>query len=461
MSRGSLWRLREEMSSAALMLGLGLLLLVAAISTYLSWGASYRNALARGANEIRVASLELLNAVQSEEIAAREFLVAGDDRALAAHERSEEILRGKLANLMGLTQTAGRHAAAMKLIGERLAARSVGFTRTVDERRSIGLDAAFNEEFHSVSEASLGEIAGLLRQIANAEMINLVQRRSDSETGRFWLMVGSITSFVLSGFLCVGALFMLRRRVNLLKASERVLSAFNAQLEMSVRQRTHELEAAKGEVQREKDRAEALLADLNHRVGNSLQVVSSLLGMHGTRIKSQEARDVLESVRRCVYAIASAQRKVRLVGTNDLVEVRPFLESLIQDLRSALPGNGHVTIDLKSDEVVAQSHDAVSIGVIVTEAINNAIKYAGNDEAPINIAVVLEGDAKKKPLRVTIEDDGAGYDETSSQAGFGSQITEALSMSLRAQLSRTHVLPDGPRRGTRIELDFTKDALAA
>ncbi|MGE4251889.1 MAG: sensor histidine kinase [Parvibaculaceae bacterium] len=461
MTKGSFWRLREEMSSGALLLGLGLLLLVAALSTYLSWDSSYRNALARGANEIRVASLELLNAVQSEEIAAREFLVAGDDAALAAHDRSEESLRGKLANLLALTDRAGRHVATVKLIGDQIEARSSRFKDVVDDRRSSGLDAAFNEEFHSVSEASLDEIVGFLRQIANAEMINLVQSRSDSEAGRWWLMVGSVTSFVLSGLLCAGALFLLRRRVNLLKASERVLSAFNAQLEMSVRQRTHELEAAKGEIQREKDRAETLLADLNHRVGNSLQIVSSLLGMHGARIKSQEARDVLESVRGCVYAIASAQRRVRLTGANDLVDVRPFLESLIQDLRSALIGNDHVTIDLKADEVVTPSHDAVSIGVIVTEAINNAIKYAGGDAAPLSIAVMVEGDASKKLLRVTVEDDGAGYDEAASSAGFGSQITEALTMSLRAQLRRSYVQPAGPRRGTRIELDFTKDVLAA
>jgi two-component sensor histidine kinase/CHASE3 domain sensor protein len=461
MTKGSLWRLSEEMSSSVLLMGLGLLLLVAAITTYLSWDASYRSALARGANEIRVASLELLNAVQSEEIAAREFLVTGDDASLAAHDRSEESLRGKLANLVALSDKAGRHADAVMTISAQIASRSTRFKDAVDDRRASGLDAAFNEEFHNVSEASLNELAGLLRQIANAEMINLVQSRSDSEAGRWWLTVGSATSFLLSGLLCVGALLLLRRRVNLLKASERVLSAFNEQLEMSVRQRTHEVEAAKAEIQREKERAEALLADLNHRVGNSLQIVSSLLGMHGTRIKSEEARQVLESVRGCVHAIASAQRRVRLSGANDLVEVNHFLDSLIQDLRSALVGNDHVTINLKADEVVAPSHDAVSIGVIITEAINNAIKYAGSEGGPLNIAVTLEGDQSKKPRRVAVEDDGAGYDEASSQAGFGSQVTEALSMSLRAQLSRSYVLPAGPRRGTRILLDFTKDALAA
>src|SRR5262245_48260595 len=154
MTRGNLSQLREETSSGALLLGLGLLLLVAAITTYLSWETSYRSALARGANEMRVASLEVLNAAQSEEIAAREFLVAGNDAALSAHDRSEESLRGKLSNLLALTAQAGRHADAMKMIGDLIAARSSRFRDAVDDRRSRGLDAAFNSEFHGVSEAS-------------------------------------------------------------------------------------------------------------------------------------------------------------------------------------------------------------------------------------------------------------------------------------------------------------------
>jgi two-component sensor histidine kinase len=454
MTRGGLPQMSEARSSGVLLFGLVLLLLVAAMTSYLSWSTAYRSALARGANEIRVASLELLNAVQSEEITGREFLVTGDDASLAAHDRREESLRGKLANLVALSEKAGRHGDAVAMIGGQIAARSANFKNAADIRRSAGLDAAFNDKFFDTSGASLDEMAGLLRQIANAEMINLVQSSSDSDTGRWWLTVGSVTSVLLSGLLCVGALLLLRRRVNLLAASERVLAAFNAQLEMNVRQRTHELEGVKAEIQREKDRAEALLADLNHRVGNSLQIVSSLLGMHGSRIKSEEARQVLESVRSCVHAIASAQRRVRLSGANDLVDVNQFLDSLIGDLRSALVGNDHVTINLQADEVVAPSHDAVSVGVIVTEAINNAIKYGSSEGAPLTIDVILQGDQRKELRRVAVEDDGPGYDEASSQAGFGSQITEALSMSLRAQLSRSYVVPSGPRRGTRIQLDF-------
>ena len=461
MTGGSFWRMREELSSSALLVGFGLLLLVAAISTYLAWDTSYRSALAREANEVRVASLELLSAVQSEEIAAKDFLVTGDDVALAAHDRAEESLRGKLANLTQLTGSVGRHAEMMKTVTEQIAGRAARFKEATAARQTEGFDVVFNQQFHQASEASLDEIGGMLRQIANIEMASQVENRSDTEFGRWWLAVGSTTSFLLSALLCIGALLLLRRRVSLLKASERVLSAFNAQLEMSVRQRTAELETAKADLQREKDRAEALLADLSHRVGNSLQIVSSLLGMHGARIQSQEARDVIESVRGSVHAIASAQRRVRLSGTNDLVEVGPFLDNLIHDLRSALGDNDKVTITLKAEEVVAPSHDAVSMGVIITEAINNAVKHAGKGDGPVNIRVRLEGDKDRKPLRVVVEDDGAGFDEAGSQAGLGSQITEALSTSLRAKLSRTHVLPDGPHRGTRIELDFGHNAAAA
>jgi two-component sensor histidine kinase/CHASE3 domain sensor protein len=458
---GSFWRISEEASSSALLIGLGFLFLVAAISTYFSWEASYRSSLARQANEIRVASLEVFNAVQSEEIAAKEFLLTGDEASLSAHAHAEESLKGKLANLTAVAAEAARHGDEMKTLRDQIAVRAARFQEAVDTRRRDGLDIVFSQKFRDISEASLDEVGGLLRQMANAEMGNLAQSRSDTEIGRWWLGIGSVTSFVLSALLCVGALWLLRRRMSLLKASERVLSAFNAQLEVSVRQRTSELEVAKAEIQREKDRAEALLADLSHRVGNSLQIVSSLLGMHGARIQSQEARDVLESVRSCVHAIASAQRRVRLSGTNDLVEVNQFFDSLIQDLRSALGGNDQVTITLKAQEVVAPSHDAVSMGVIVTEAINNAIKYGGKGEGPVSITVTLEGDRHKKPLRVIVEDDGAGFDEASDYAGFGSQITEALSASLRARLSRAHVKPTGPRRGTRIQLDFSPDALAA
>lgn len=460
LTKGSFWRMREEASSAALLLGLGLLLLVAALSLYLSWQTAYRNAQASEANEIRVASLELLNAVRAEEIATKNFIIAGDEASLTAHAGAEEAVDDRLAELAALATRSRRYLGVVEVLRDRVAARAQRFQSAVAGRRASGIDFAYNADFNRANEASLDDVERLLNEIAGSATIKQELSLSDSESGRWWLAAGSVASFLLSAALCVGALFGLRRRVNLLKASERVLSAFNTQLEMSVRQRTAELETAKAEIQREKDRAEALLADLNHRVGNSLQIVSSLLGMHGARIESQEAREVLESVRGCVHAIASAQRRVRLSGSNDVVEVNQFLDSLLQDLRSALGGDDRVTISLSADEVVAPSHDAVSMGVIVTEAINNAIKHAG--KGPVEIKVTLTGDRERKPLRLTVEDDGAGFEEGGgNKGGLGSQITEALSASLRASVSRDHVQPAGPRRGTRIQLDFGKDALAA
>src|SRR4029079_15742291 len=155
MTGGSFWRMREELSSSALLIGFGLLLLVAAISTYLAWDTSYRSALAREANEVRVASLELLSAVQSEEIAAKDFLVTGDDAALAVHDRAEESLRGKLANLTQLTDSVGRPAEMIKTVSERMAGRSSRFKEATAARQTEGFDVVFNQQFHEASEASL------------------------------------------------------------------------------------------------------------------------------------------------------------------------------------------------------------------------------------------------------------------------------------------------------------------
>ncbi|TMJ39419.1 MAG: hypothetical protein E6G87_04355, partial [Alphaproteobacteria bacterium] len=151
MTGGSFWRMREEASSSALLIGLGFLLLVAAISTYLSWETSYRSSLARQANEIRLASLELLNAVQGEEIAAKDFLLSGDEAALSAHAHAEETLKGKLANLSALISEVGRHGDVMRTLQDQFAVRAARFQEAADARRRDGLDIVFSQRFQDVS----------------------------------------------------------------------------------------------------------------------------------------------------------------------------------------------------------------------------------------------------------------------------------------------------------------------
>ena len=172
------------------------------------------------------------------------------------------------------------------------------------------------------------------------------------------------------------------------------------------------------------------------------------------------AIDALHETQMRINAIASVHRRLytnRQVGS---VQVDEYLNSLLTELEASMRDDKRPhRIVLTAQPVNLATDKVITLGLIVSELVTNAFKYAYPDSVPGEIRVIV--DQTDEALRVIVEDDGAGFDEAGSQAGLGSQITEALSTSLRARLSRTHVLPDGPQRGTRIELDFGDNAAAA
>jgi two-component sensor histidine kinase len=116
-------------------------------------------------------------------------------------------------------------------------------------------------------------------------------------------------------------------------------------------------------------------------------------------------------------------------------------------------GNGEAfTIAFDAGEATVSSNDAISISVIVMEAISNAIKYAplGTTPLAINVSLVAGGGS---PVTVTVEDDGLGFDDEVTH-GLGSAVIAALASSLRARLIHEHVNPQAERRGARVILDF-------
>ena len=438
------------MASAVLLAGLIALFIMAAISAWLTWSQVRQAVDSRIASDLRFGSIALLSVVQEAHIAQNAYVAHGDPDSLDTLDRSWQDIDGKMMELRGLIAEDSQHGAALRTIETLLRQRMQVYQILKNGGERVVAD-----------DASLFEISRQLKQINAIETNEVLQAREEVALSRNWLMAGTTATALIASLLCFGAYTMIRRRLYLLEASERVLSAFNAELETSVRQRTAELELAKSEVEREKARAEALLSDVNHRVGNSLQIVSSLVNMHAGRVTSSEAREILASVRSNVHAIASAQRRIRLTGASDRVELANLLGNLIEDIKKALPGSEQVTIALDAQEAIVSSNDAVSISVIVMEAINNAIKYASSGNAPVAIRVALVSDRDKQPSTVSVDDDGVGFDDHTATPGLGSEVTEALASSLRARLSRTHVNPKAQRRGTRVTLDFRPEAVAA
>lgn len=215
-------------------------------------------------------------------------------------------------------------------------------------------------------------------------------------------------------------------------------------------QREHEV--AQEEVRLARDRAEAMLREVNHRVGNSLQLVSSFISLQMRQLRDGDARDALREAQARIEAVAHVHRRLYTSGDMAQVAMHEYLQSLIEELAVSL-GREDSAPDLKldADPMNVGTDQAVSLGVIVTELVTNAVKYAYEPGQGGEIRIHLKAQGEGRAL-LTVEDDGPGLGDPSSGpkgTGLGSKIVAAMAGGLRSA-----VRFDDAHKGVRAQLAF-------
>ena len=195
-------------------------------------------------------------------------------------------------------------------------------------------------------------------------------------------------------------------------------------------------EEARRQVEEARDRAEALLHEVNHRVANSLALVSSFVQLQANALSDPAAKQMLKDTQARINAVAGVHRTLYTSADVHSVEVNAYLESLVEELAASASHRCLVHFVRAPFLIPLPTDRVVSLGVMVTELVTNACKYAYGDCGSGDVRVVVQKPVSDR-LVVRVEDEGIGWDGAGEAAGsgLGSRIIRALAGSLQAELT--------------------------
>lgn len=204
-------------------------------------------------------------------------------------------------------------------------------------------------------------------------------------------------------------------------------------------------------VEAARERAELLMREVNHRVANSLALVASLARLQMNALQNERARGALEEMLGRITAIGDIHRRLYTSPDVRFIEMDAYLVKLAEQLESAMTAEQRRhKITVEAEPIRVPTDKAVSLGVIVTELVMNALKYAYPHGIAGDIRVRLGREREKVTL--VVEDDGVGLGAANAApqgTGLGARIVQAMAASLNAETET-----DPAHLGTRVKVSF-------
>ena len=184
------------------------------------------------------------------------------------------------------------------------------------------------------------------------------------------------------------------------------------------------------------DRHQILLKEVNHRVKNSLQVVTAMLQLQASSVGDPALSERLNEASGRVNAVGRAYERLAYNADYENIELVEYLREIIGDLE---PTVAPCKIEFEASEEIQIAADrAILVGLIINELVANAGKHAYPD-CPGGLIWVRLFRSDKNSIFVSVRDEGAGlpagFDPTTSKR-LGTRLVNALSKQLGAELTR-------------------------
>lgn len=202
-------------------------------------------------------------------------------------------------------------------------------------------------------------------------------------------------------------------------------------LEAIIEARTHELKEAL-------EQKTALLHEVDHRVKNNLQLISSLLLLQNRRVTDPALKASLKGMLGRVNAIATVHRRLFQSEDVERFDVSAFIRDMVADLMgSAMRDDIRVELDLERVEIPAAK--AAPFALVINELLTNALRHGFPEGRGGRIFIGVR--REEGNFRIEIADDGVGLDKDARLSGFGLTIVQLLCQQLKAKSETTDAEP--------------------
>jgi PAS domain S-box-containing protein len=190
--------------------------------------------------------------------------------------------------------------------------------------------------------------------------------------------------------------------------AEEALRALTAELEQRIDERTRSLEAANAALRKVDTEREMLLIEVNHRAKNSLGVAASLLQLQGRRQADPAVKSLFEESAERLNAMARVHDMLSRSEHAQRVDVATYVSELCEALKSLTGGDERISLRARVEEDILVDADAAfPIGIVLTELITNAIKYAFPDGRSGMILVQARRSGPGR-VEIVVRDNGVG-----------------------------------------------------
>jgi len=377
--------------------------------------------------ELRVSAVELRNALLTGESGQRGFLFSGNEIYLAPFDSAKAAARREAGELERDQERYPQFRPMISQLRGLVEAKIAEMEETVALKQAGNDRSAMDLFLSNKGKALMDQVNLFVSGIIEAADRDLIEGVREQVRNADWLRWTSIAGGLAIVLLVAGAINAFRRTTREIAEARDEVRAANDTLERRVAERTAALEKAL-------DRSKLLLAEVNHRVANSLAMVGSLVRLQGRTSSDASVKEALTETQGRIAAISAVHKRLYESGDVGLVALDEYLSGLLENLATTMRAEGHGgALSWELEQANLNTDASINVGVVVTELVTNAYKYAYPDGSG-DIRVRLRHVPTSR-IEISVEDDGVGRSSGGTRGtGLGTRIITSMAMTLGTEV---------------------------